>query len=52
MIDPKENPLNLTDREPEQGEQFSEPKAGGLYPFAGIAVAAVILVAVVAWYAV
>ena len=51
MIDPKENPLNLRDREPEQGEQFSEPKAGGLYPFAGIAAAAVILVALVAYFA-
>ncbi len=52
MIDPKENPLNLRDREPEQGEPFSEPKAGGLYPVAGIAAAAVILVAIVAYYAV
>lgn len=52
MIDPKENPLNLTDREPEQGEQFSEPKAGGLYPVAGIAVAALVLVAVVAYLAI
>lgn len=29
-------PLKLKDREPVQGEQFTEPKLGGLYPIAGI----------------
>lgn len=27
--------LQLKDREPKQGEQFTEPKIGGLYPIAG-----------------
>ena len=30
----RENPLNVRNREPKQGEQFTEPKVGGLYPFA------------------
>ncbi len=29
-------PLKLKEREPRQGEQFTEPKIGGLYPIAGI----------------
>ena len=27
--------LQVRDREPKQGEQFTEPKIGGLYPIAG-----------------
>lgn len=30
----EDNILNLRDREPKQGEQFTEPKIGGLYPVA------------------
>lgn len=37
------NPLSLQDREPRQGDQFSEPKIGGLYPVAGTFVAGLIL---------
>ncbi|MEX2518580.1 MAG: hypothetical protein WD969_04520 [Paracoccaceae bacterium] len=34
-------PLKLKDREPIQGEQFTEPKIGGLYPLAGMFIAGV-----------
>ena len=40
-------PLHVTEGEPKQGEQFTEPKIGGLYPMAGVIVG-VIAVAVVA----
>ncbi|MEO0360117.1 MAG: hypothetical protein AAF322_03365 [Pseudomonadota bacterium] len=51
-MDAEGNPLNVKDREPKQGEQFTEPKVGGLYPMAGLAIAAVALVAVVAYFAI
>ncbi len=38
-----ENPLTIKDREPRQGEQFTEPKLGGLYPIAGTFVAGLLL---------
>jgi len=38
-----ENPMTLKDREPRQGEQFTEPKIGGLYPIAGTFVAGLVL---------
>ncbi|MEL7466169.1 MAG: hypothetical protein AAFN79_19005 [Pseudomonadota bacterium] len=43
-----ENPLNIRDREPKQGEQFTEPKIGGLYPLAAAFLAGAALVAVAA----
>ena len=39
----EENPLSLKDRKPRQGEQFSEPEIGGLYPVAGTFVAGLVL---------
>lgn len=41
--------LELRDREPEQGEQFTEPKIGGLYPIAASFVAGAALSAAAAW---
>jgi len=38
-----ENPMRLKDRAPRQGEQFTEPKIGGLYPLAGTFVAGLVL---------
>lgn len=31
--------LKVREREPKQGERFTEPKIGGLYPIAGVFVA-------------
>lgn len=42
-MDREDNPLSLKDREPRQGEQFTEPKVGGLYPIAGTFAAGLIL---------
>lgn len=42
-MDREDNPLILKDREPRQGEQFTEPKIGGLYPIAGTFVAGLVL---------
>ncbi len=39
----KDNPLSLKDRDPRQGEQFTEPRIGGLYPVAGTFVAGLVL---------
>lgn len=39
----EDNPLSIKDREPRQGEQFTEPKIGGLYPIAGTFVAGLVL---------
>ena len=39
----EDNPLSLKDRKPRHGEQFTEPKVGGLYPVAGTFVAGLIL---------
>lgn len=38
-MDRHDNPMALRDREPRQGEQFAEPKIGGLYPIVGTFVA-------------
>ncbi len=50
-MEQKDNPLKLKDREPRQGEQFTEPKLGGLYPvagifFAGISIGALAVIAI------
>lgn len=42
-MDHENNPLNLKDRAPRQGEQFTEPRIGGLYPIAGTFAAGLIL---------
>ena len=39
----EDNPLSVKDREPRQGEQFTEPKIGALYPVAGSFVAGLVL---------
>ena len=44
-----ENPLNVRNREPKQGEQFTEPKIGGLYPLAAAFFAGAALVGVAAF---
>lgn len=44
-------PLKLKDREPIQGEQFTEPKIGGLYPLAGMFLAGLALGVVAAAFA-
>lgn len=41
--------LEIRDREPEQGEQFTEPKIGGLYPIAASFAAGAALTAAAAW---
>lgn len=38
-----DNPLAMKDREPRQGEQFTEPRIGGLYPIAGTFAAGAVL---------
>lgn len=42
-MDRQNNPMALKDREPRQGEQFSEPKVGGLYPIASTFVAGLLV---------
>lgn len=44
-------PLHLTEGEPEQGEQFTEPKIGGLYPMAGILIGGIAIGGVAMWFA-
>lgn len=48
---PGSEPLKIRDREPEQGEQFTEPKIGGLYPMAGIFVGGMAVGIVAAYFA-
>jgi hypothetical protein len=38
--------LKVREREPRQGEQFTEPKVGGLYPLAGTFIAGLVMGAV------
>lgn len=46
------DPLKIRDREPQQGEQFTEPKIGGLYPMAGIFIGGVAVRIVAAYFAI
>lgn len=45
-------PLHITEDEPAQGEQFTEPKIGGLYPMAGIVIGGVVVICVAIWFAI